>query len=75
METYKLVEIPTPMLASLFCLFHSFMDTKVPIHMSRLLLLTLIIRLKSASTLGAWISKTLIEAEDKMRSRSNIISR
>lgn len=44
---------------------------EVPVQVSGLLLLAFIVYMEASSTLIAWLSKFLVEAEDEMGSGSN----
>jgi hypothetical protein len=49
------------MLASLLCLGDALVDTKMPVHVSRLLLTALLIRLEASPALGTGRTKIVIE--------------
>lgn len=68
--TYVLVDIPTPVHASLLGLGGSLMDPKMPIHVSRLHLPPLCIRLEPSATLGARRSKSIVESRKQRRVES-----
>lgn len=55
-----LVNIPTPVHAPLLGLIASLMNSEMPVHVSRLLLPSLLIRLEPSATLGTRRSKLII---------------
>jgi hypothetical protein len=63
-NTYQLIDIPAPMLATLLSLYHALMYTEMPIHVRCLLLLAFLVVLKAASALRAWNTKTLVKCSD-----------
>jgi hypothetical protein len=74
-ETYKLVDIPTSMLAPFFSFGHSLMNAKMPVHVGCLLLSAFFISLKATSTLCAGGTEMSIENRDEVRSGTMRVSK
>jgi hypothetical protein len=52
-RTYLLIDIPAAVHSALLSLVAALMDLEVPVHMRRLLLLTLVVSLETTTTLRA----------------------
>lgn len=72
--TYQLIDEPTSMLASLLRLNHTLVHLEVPVHVSSLLLLSLLIGPEATSTLGARNAKILIKRHNQMWARTIYVS-
>lgn len=67
-STYRLIHIPTPMLASLLRLDDALVHLEVPVHVRRLPPPSLGVCLEAPPALGTWWSQGLIDGRKEVGS-------